>query len=131
MTNEVVNSYNASGFTDFTWVTELSPLALIFVVVTLTCYFFRRLKNLPTSWVWPITIIGILFYMLIGPDVKNTTMGQNLGWKFLYGIIPSITGTFAAWGLHDKAFASLACKWPVFGFLVSDEVKNDIPKPNP
>lgn len=130
MTNEFSFS-PTGGYTDFTWVTELSPLALIFVVVALACYFFRRLKNLPTSWVWPITIIGILFYMLIGPDVPKTNAAQNLAYKFLYGCIPSIFGTVVAWGLHDKLFASLAAKWPVWGWLVSEEVKCNDPKPNP
>jgi hypothetical protein len=118
-----------ADFTDFSWVMDLSPLALIFVVVLLACYFFRRLKNLPTSWVWPITIIGILFYTLIGPDVPHADTAKNLAYKFLYGCIPSIFGTMAAWGLHDKAFAALAAKWPMWGWLVSDEVKNDDPKP--
>ncbi len=119
MTNEAT-SLSADNFTDFTWLTTLSPLGIIFVFVLVVVYFVRRLKNIPTGWTWPMTILGALLYMLIAKNDPVITLRTQLAVNFMFGAVVSILATLAAIGLHDKAFAALAAKWPILSILISD-----------
>lgn len=128
MTN-TIPSLSTGDFTDFGWLTGLSPLGIIFVFVLVLVYFVRRLKNIPTSWTWPMSVIGTLLYLLIAKEDPSTAMRTQLGMNFIFGSIVSILGTLAAIGLHDKAFAVLAEKWPIFSILISDDKTNTPPTP--
>lgn len=114
-------SFTAENFTDFGWLTGLSPLGIIFVFVLVLVYFVRRLKNIPTAWTWPMAVIGTLLYLLIAKSDPDMATRTQLGMNFIFGSIVSILGTLAAIRLHDKAFATLAEKWPIFSILIADD----------